>query len=142
MIPKPPNKINLDEKLNRVFSKYIRFRDALKTTGTLEACVCVTCGKQKSIAQIDAGHCFRRGRDGTKYEETNVHGQCRGCNGEQHTFGRQYTHKMYIKMTHGEEELNRLQYLSGKLVIQRRDDWYLEKIEYYSQKLKAMGVKI
>jgi len=54
------------------------------------------------------------------------------------TLGRQYAHKMYIRMTYGQAELDRLEYLSKKLVIQRRDDWYLDKIELYTKKLAEM----
>lgn len=139
-IEKPKKKVNLDEKLWRIFSQYIRLRDSLKTTGTKEFCVCVTCGRRAPFSQIDAGHCFGRNKDGTKYEETNNHGQCRyPCNMDRRTHGRQYAHKLYIKMIYGEEELNRLEYLSKKIVVQRRDDWYIKKINEYNKKFDELN---
>ncbi len=132
----------LEAKLWTIFSKYIRLRDALKTTGTKEFCVCVTCGRRASLSQIDAGHCFGRSKAGTKFEETNCHGQCRyPCNMDRKTHGRQYAHELYIKMTYGETEYLRLKYLSQKLVIQRRDDWYREQIDLYRGKLAELEKK-
>ena len=64
------------------FSAYIRARDALATTGSLEYCKCITCGKIKPIAQIDAGHMLGSRRNGILFDETMVFGQCSFCNRE------------------------------------------------------------
>jgi hypothetical protein len=141
MNKKLPEHQNLDEVLNKFFSRYIRLRDSIKTTGTKEFCICVTCGKRRTFEQIAAGHCFGRSKAGTKYEESNVNAQCWPCNGDRKTHGRQYAHEMYIKMTYGEDELLRLRYLSQKLVIQRRDDWYRERIDYYRGKIAELEGK-
>ena len=138
MIEKPAKKTDLDDKLWKIFSLYIRTRDALATTGNTEFCRCVTCWQVKPFSEMDCGHCFGRDKDGTKYEEHNNHAQCRPCNGHRCNHGEIYAHKMYIRMTYGQDELDRLEYLSKKVVIQRRDDWYKEKIEYYTQKLAEL----
>ena len=88
---------------------------------------------------MDCGHCFQRDKQGTRYEETNNHAQCRGCNGDRKTRGQQTWHKQYIRQNYGENELLRLEYLSQKLVVQRRDEWYLEKIEEYKNKLEGLN---
>ena len=65
------------------FSKYIRLRDAIKTTGTKENLVCCTCGKQypafgKGCAQ--AGHFVPSRSHALLFRESGVHGQCYNCN--------------------------------------------------------------
>jgi hypothetical protein len=42
-------------------------------------------------------------------------------------------------MIYGEEELNRLEYLSKKIVVQRRDDWYIKKINEYNKKFDELN---
>ena len=121
-----------------IFSLYIRKRDAIKTTGGMEFCRCVTCWEVKPFTDMDAGHCFSRSREGTKWEETNCHSQCRRDNGHRCNNGEIYAHKMYIRMTYGQVELDRLEYLSKQLVIQRQDDWYQGKIDFYKKKLEEL----
>jgi hypothetical protein len=65
------------------FSRYIRLRDAIRTTGAIHSCICVTCGKTKPTfgkGCIHAGH-WLGGRKGKNlFEERAVWGQCAGCN--------------------------------------------------------------
>jgi len=62
------------------FSKYIRLRDCIKTTGTKEECVCITCGKKYPFKVINAGH-FIPGRNSqVLFDEEQVNGQCPRCN--------------------------------------------------------------
>jgi hypothetical protein len=65
------------------FSRYIRLRDAIRTTGSTEFCVCVTCGKTKPTfgkGCIHSGH-WLGGRKGKNlFSELGVNGQCAGCN--------------------------------------------------------------
>ena len=71
---------SLKKKVSTEFSKYIRLRDALKTTGSLTDCKCITCGKMQPIKDIDAGHFVSRRYNNTLFNERNVHAQCRYCN--------------------------------------------------------------
>jgi hypothetical protein len=64
------------------FSKYIRLRDALATTGTHYACKCITCGDNWPIEEIDAGHMLPGRTGGILFDESIVFGQCRRCNRE------------------------------------------------------------
>lgn len=64
----------------RYFSKYIRLRDALKTTGNINHCKCFTCGRIESIKNIDAGHFVSRKFNSTLFDERNVNAQCAYCN--------------------------------------------------------------
>ncbi len=65
------------------FSKYIRIRDALRTTGTIENAVCCSCSKiYPSFGKgcLQAGHFIPGRRAAILFEETGVHGQCYWCN--------------------------------------------------------------
>jgi len=64
------------------FSKYIRLRDSLATTGCSDLCRCVTCGIVYDSSQIDAGHMIPGRTGGILFDESIVFGQCRKCNRE------------------------------------------------------------
>ena len=97
------------DKAWSAFSKYIRLRDALRTTGSTETCVCCTCGNVKPTLGkhcIHAGH-WLGGRNGKNlFEENAVHGQCSGCN----LFGggKQYAYEQYMIDNYGHEEMDRI----------------------------------
>lgn len=62
------------------FSRYIRLRDCLLTTGTTTTGKCVSCLKITPFKQGHAGH-FIPGRSGTNlFDELGVHFQCGVCN--------------------------------------------------------------
>jgi len=61
----------LIEKLDKIFSLYIRLRD----NG-----VCYTCGKRGDIKQMQAGHYISRSCMALRWHEANVHCQCYSCN--------------------------------------------------------------
>ena len=77
---KQPSKKTVKSNAWRWFSKYIRLRDALKTTGTTTHVKCITCGKLLLITFCDAGHFVSRRYNATLFDERNVHTQCRYCN--------------------------------------------------------------
>lgn len=66
----------LTERLDKVFSRYVRLRDAMPS-GTFR---CISCGKIKPIGQADAGHFYSRRHMATRFDEDNVHCECRSCN--------------------------------------------------------------
>ena len=64
--------------LDPLFSKYIRIKEAVKANGYVK---CVTCGKVREWDdQMEAGHYVSRDKRATKYDERNVHIQCKSCN--------------------------------------------------------------
>uniref|UniRef100_A0A6M3LUQ8 Putative lambda recombination protein n=1 Tax=viral metagenome TaxID=1070528 RepID=A0A6M3LUQ8_9ZZZZ len=77
---KQASKKTIKDRTWRAFSKYIRLRDCLKTTGTVTHGKCITCGKLLSITFCDAGHFVSRRYNSTLFDERNVHIQCRYCN--------------------------------------------------------------
>ena len=69
---KEPNRIDYVRILQIVFNQYIRLRDANKR--------CVSCGKIND-GRFDAGHFFPVStHQQLRFDERNVHGQCRECN--------------------------------------------------------------
>lgn len=62
------------------FSKYIRLRDSIKTTGTTTHCVCYTCKKTEPLKKIQAGHLSTGRNDDVLFDEDYVRGQCVACN--------------------------------------------------------------
>ena len=77
---KQPSKKTIKDRAWRAFSKFIRLRDCLKTTGTLTYGKCITCGKLLNIGFCDAGHFVSRRYNSTLFDEKNCHLQCRYCN--------------------------------------------------------------
>lgn len=66
----------LVKKLDKVFSQYIRLRDAFPN-GTFR---CISCGRIKPFEQADAGHYHSRKHMSTRFDEENVSSECRACN--------------------------------------------------------------
>lgn len=79
-LPKHKSISKAKEETWKVFSRYIRMRDCLRTTGTLEFGKCITCTAQISIKEADAGHFVPGRRNSILFDETCVHLQCRRCN--------------------------------------------------------------
>ncbi len=69
----------------KVFNKFIRERDSEDGWFT-----CISCGRVKKTDQMDAGHFYPvKGYDGLRFDENNVHGECKSCNGfdQMHVLG-------------------------------------------------------
>src|SRR3990167_3621311 len=64
------------KKLDKVFSLFIRKRDA-NSSGNA---ACISCGNVYHYTQMDAGHYVSRNRMALRFDERNVHAQCRKCN--------------------------------------------------------------
>ena len=63
-----------------IFSEYIRKRDCLRTTGTLEWGRCITCGLPFKYSALQAGHFIPGRHNSILFEETCTHAQCYRCN--------------------------------------------------------------
>ena len=73
---KKASKADLVERLDRVFSLYIRLRDAMDGG----RCVCISCGRQFPFEQMQCGHYIRRAVMATRFDPLNCWGQCPECN--------------------------------------------------------------
>lgn len=120
------------------FSKYIRLRDAIKTTKTKTHLRCITCDKiypafGKPCAQ--AGHFVAGRKNAILFEETNVHGQCYNCNITLKGNGALYW--LYMEKTYGREEIDRLMALN-KTTRQIKAWEFLELAELYKNKYNEL----
>ena len=73
---KVKKKINYIDKLDKIFSMYIRVRDAMPN-GFFK---CISCGKIKPFDQADCGHYHSRRHMSVRYDDMNAHAECRACN--------------------------------------------------------------
>ena len=63
-----------------VFSKHIRARDCLLTTGSIEYGECFTCNETLPFKALQAGHFIPGRHNANLFSERGVHAQCRRCN--------------------------------------------------------------
>ena len=67
----------LTAKAQTIFNRYIRERDSDGGWFT-----CISCGQTKDSTQMDAGHYVPvKGSSALRFDEYNVNGECKGCNG-------------------------------------------------------------
>lgn len=118
-------------KVDKVFSEYIRLRDA----DDLGYCHCITCGKVYPWKQIHNGHFISRSEEATRYNEINCNSQCVSCNsikqGQPHIYRRKLIEKYGKEAIEALEEIARI---GGKFDIYQLQEMYNE----YREKVKAL----
>ena len=62
------------------FSKYIRARDCINSTGSIEQGNCYTCGALKGFKELQSGHFIPGRTNNLLFDEEQVHAQCYHCN--------------------------------------------------------------
>lgn len=102
----------LKKELWTIFSKYIRYRDCLKTTGTLYEGKCYTCGKLYSFSTLQAGHFIPGRHNSILFDERGVHIQCFYCNIQLRGNPRAYDKMM--KNEYGQKVIDELDELNTK----------------------------
>lgn len=90
------------KKLDRIFSEYIRRRNA-DHAGYVR---CITCKQMLHWKDCHAGHFVSRGCHLTRFDERNVNEQCCGCN--TYKAGEIAEYFIYIEQTYGRKALNEL----------------------------------
>lgn len=125
-------KTNLKAKLDKVFSEYIR----LKNANDIGFCRCVTCGKYYHWSKIQNGHYMSRRYMSTRYSEMNCHPQCMPCNVMQHGNIPQY--RMWLVKEYGEENVRQLEATALALTVKFSDWEYKNLIDYYTKLVKAL----
>jgi len=109
----------------RFFSKYIRQRDKG---------LCISCGKQSTWKDMDAGHYIPKTAGLSIYfDERNVNAQCRRCNRFLHGNLSQYA--IALRKKYGDDILEELEKQRQKKVRFDIDD-YREMIDYYKSRVK------
>ena len=128
-----PTVTKLKKKLDTVFSKYIRLKDA----DALGYVQCYTCGVKKLWEKdgMQAGHFMSRKHTVTRWDERNVKPQCYSCNC--HFYGRQYEFGLHLDNEYGEGMSQELLIASRQTQKNNVNDLE-ELIELYTDKLDQL----
>ena len=120
------------------FSRYIRARDAIKTTGDINYCVCVTCGRTYptfGVGCIQAGHFVPSRCNAILFDEECVNGQCYGCNCGQGGMWVEYEAVMVER--YGQEKVDEMKLRKNRTVQYKAHDY--KEIELkYKEKLREL----
>lgn len=116
-----------DDKLWKVFSTYIRLRDADEQG----FCKCFTCGFTADWKRFDAGHGIGRQHKATKYDERNNHAQCKRCNGFEG--GKREVYKEEVNKRYGPQTWEKLEVMSRMTC--KRDKFEIEVMTAHYKKL-------
>ena len=95
----------LKKKAWVLFSRYIRLRDCLKTTGTTTHGVCITCGKNYPFESLQAGHFIAGRSNAVLFDEHGVFAQCYACNVGLHGNVLEYRRKIIEMYGEGSDEV-------------------------------------
>lgn len=129
--PKKKTTSQLKKKLDELLSRYIRQRYA-DSQGYGN---CYTCGVKKQWNELQNGHFISRSYLATRFLEENCRPQCIGCNvfggGRQVIFGAKLE----------AEETGIISRLYKKAQEITKDYPYVERIEYYKEKIKELDAK-
>ena len=116
----------LTAKAQKVFNAYIRQRDSEDGYFT-----CISCGQVKAIDLMDAGHYVPvKGSSALRFDEYNVNGECKSCNGfdQFHLIG--YRRNLIDKV--GERKVKELE--QQHRLIKKWSRYELQAIiEYYGE---------
>ena len=81
----------LKKNADKYFSQYVRYRDGEFKRGDWLV-ECITCGIEKPLKEMQAGHFVSRRVNELRFDEMNVNAQCIGCNmfkqGEQYLYSK------------------------------------------------------
>jgi hypothetical protein len=137
MKTKPKSVSSLKKEAWEVFSRYIRTRDCLLTTGSVEYGECFTCDNppQHRFNDLDAGHLVPGRHNGNLFSERGCHAQCRRCNRFLH--GNQLEYRRRIIAMYGEGVDVELEQEARQVKKFTRQD-LVELKEYYTKKLKEL----
>jgi hypothetical protein len=113
-------------KLDRVFSEFIRLRDA-SANGYVR---CISCGKIDHWKEVDCGHYVNRKHLSTRWNEKNCNAQCRACNrfDEGNMLGytkglvKKYGHSILDELDMLKHQVSKLSDFEGKILIKHYQD--------------------
>ena len=118
-----------------IFSIFTRMRDGLRTTGTTEWALCITCDKRYHFKLLQAGHLVAGRGSANLFYEKGTHAQCYNCNinlkGNTLVYRRK-VNELYGEGTDLEIEAN------DKKIKKFTIPELLEMQEYYKAKIEEM----
>ena len=115
-------------KIDKPFHEFIRRRDCDDHTGMTK---CISCNKPVHFSETDAGHFIGRQHLLTRYDERNVHAQCRKCN--RFEYGRQYEYSINLGEDLAQELLTK-----SKGIMKLTDPEWMEIFIEYRDKLEDL----
>ena len=103
-----------------IFSRFIRTRGCLQSTGTLYQGKCVTCGRVYDFKKLQAGHFIDGRTNSILFDETGCHPQCHGCN--MFKSGAKLEYREWMVKNYGEDTVTRLMVQSRSTRVFTRDE--------------------
>jgi hypothetical protein len=103
------------------FSRYIRLRDCLKTTGTIDKGRCITCGRIFSFNELQAGHFISGRTNSVLFSERGVNAQCKSCN--RFHYGRPLEYQDAMIKMYGEDEVLKMRQMAKIPISYRKSDY-------------------
>ena len=96
---------SLKKKAWVLFSRYIRMRDCLETTGCTSWGLCITCSRRYHIKLLQAGHFISGRHNANLFTEEGCHAQCYNCNINLKGNSLEYRRKIIEKYGEGYDEV-------------------------------------
>jgi len=124
---------NAESRAWKQFSLMIRARDEIN--GFFK---CPTCGQIKPIDQADAGHYISRVKKAVKFDELNVHAQCRHCNRFQE--GNHFIYRKWLIEKYGIEAVEALE-LRAQMRAGFKTSDLLFMAKEYKERTKAIKTR-
>jgi hypothetical protein len=113
----------LINKLDRIFSEYIRKRDADKKG----ICKCITCQREFKWNELDAGHFISRKEMSVRWDERNVAAQCQYCN--------RFRYQFSLALDKQSRGLSKRLYNKSKEIVKYSMNDLHELVDLYKEKL-------
>lgn len=121
----------LQEKLDRIFSEFIRLRDSDEKG----FCGCISCTSVIFWRNVDCGHFKKRGNLSTRYDPKNCNAQCKTCNIERD--GNEEGYKRGLIRKYGVKVISDLETKMRSFSFLKSSD-YKEMIDYYRREVKRL----
>lgn len=121
----------LQKKADKEFSRYVR----LVNSDDSGMCRCVTCNRSFRWDDIDAGHYIGRRFISTRYDDRNVHPQCKYCN--RFLEGLKDEYALFLIKKYGKEILDELHQKKNEIANLTHED-YQEIYEMYKEKFSYL----
>jgi bacteriophage lambda ninG protein len=123
--------MDLKEKLDQIFSEYIRLRDS-DDNGYLQ---CISCPAVVFWKEADCGHFVHRSNTSTRFDEINCNGQCRFCNREKR--GNSKGYKIGLTRKYGSGILPRIEVVKRQY-LKITENEYKQLIAHYTKEVKQL----
>ena len=131
MFKKKTNTNSLIEKLDDIFSKYIRLRDS-DNNGR---CKCISCNLVMEWKFMHNGHYINRVHKSTRFDERNCNAQCVECN--MYSDGNLENYKRGLIRKYGVKVVSELEDKKNIISDNKSSD-YIFMIDYYKEKVKQL----